>query len=330
VSINLWISKVLIDINKVSSHLLAIIIPAYKEEFLESALESLSLQTNKNFTLYIGDDNSPYELFPIVSKFTSEIDIVYKKFDENIGGVDLIKQWERCIDLINEESYVWLFSDDDLMDANCVDAFYNELITSEIKFDVYRFNTEIINSVGEVIFKNAHFSNPELSYNFLTKKLNREIESFVTEYIFSTKIYEETGRFVSFPLAWASDDATWTKFSFKKGICTIADGKVYWRMSDSNISNTSNANGAIKCFALIQFAEWGIKFFRDEEKDAELRTNFFKFIFDQYSGYKVRITLPFIWKIAIRLKKVLGVDYTFSFTFFLKKKLRQLRAGFFF
>ena len=41
---------------------LAIIIPAYKAAYLDRTLDSLSQQTDKEFSIYIGDDNSPYDL----------------------------------------------------------------------------------------------------------------------------------------------------------------------------------------------------------------------------------------------------------------------------
>ena len=57
---------------------LAIVIPAYKDLFLEDTLTSIANQTCKNFTLYVGDDNSPHDLYKIVRMFEQKIDIVYK------------------------------------------------------------------------------------------------------------------------------------------------------------------------------------------------------------------------------------------------------------
>ena len=41
---------------------LAIIIPAYKQRFLRETLDSIAKQNNHDFTVYIGDDASPYQL----------------------------------------------------------------------------------------------------------------------------------------------------------------------------------------------------------------------------------------------------------------------------
>jgi glycosyltransferase involved in cell wall biosynthesis len=99
---------------------LAIVIPAYKRMFFNKALSSIAKQTNKNFTLYIGDDCSPDNLYSVVQQFENIIDIVYKRFDDNLGARDLVAQWERCIDLVGDEKWIWLFSDDDMMDPTCV------------------------------------------------------------------------------------------------------------------------------------------------------------------------------------------------------------------
>ena len=48
---------------------LAIIIPAYKATFLSAALDSISAQTCKDFTLYVGDDCSPEPIGNIVEQY---------------------------------------------------------------------------------------------------------------------------------------------------------------------------------------------------------------------------------------------------------------------
>ena len=101
-------------------HRLAIIIPAYKATFLPAALDSIAMQTCKDFTLYVGDDCSPEPIGSIVEQYRDKIDLVYQRFDTNLGSKDLVAQWERCIAMSRDEPYIWLFSDDDVMEPNCV------------------------------------------------------------------------------------------------------------------------------------------------------------------------------------------------------------------
>ena len=96
---------------------LAIIIPAYKARFFREVLDSIVRQSNRDFTVYIGDDASPDDLESIVSDYKDKLDIFYFRFEQNWGGRDLVAHWERCIEL-SDEPLVWLFSDDDLRAGN--------------------------------------------------------------------------------------------------------------------------------------------------------------------------------------------------------------------
>src|SRR5687768_6055275 len=107
--------------------MLAIIIPAYKKQFLEKALESIARQSEKKYRVYIGDDNSPQDLKSVVDKFSSSVDINYHRYPTNLGRSNLVAHWERCIELSTNEPWLWLFSDDDMMSDNCVGEFYRAL-----------------------------------------------------------------------------------------------------------------------------------------------------------------------------------------------------------
>lgn len=131
---------------------LAIVIPAYKSTFLAAALESIAAQTCKDFTLYVGDDCSPNPIGEIVDRYWDKINLVYKRFDTNLGGKDLVAQWERCIDMTQGEEWLWLFSDDDVMEEKCVEEFYK---TIQCKPDagLVHFNVKRLdNATGELSF----------------------------------------------------------------------------------------------------------------------------------------------------------------------------------
>lgn len=85
---------------------LAIIIPAYKPNYLAETLESLAVQTNKNFRVYVGDDASPHDIKKIVDEFHNTLDIRYHRFEENMGAFSLVKQWERCVELSDEQLFI--------------------------------------------------------------------------------------------------------------------------------------------------------------------------------------------------------------------------------
>jgi glycosyltransferase involved in cell wall biosynthesis len=252
---------------------LAIIIPAFKEIFLEETLRSISEQTNKNFNIYIGNDASPGDIGSIVAKFQPVLNITYKEFTENLGGKDLVAHWQRCIDMAGHEEWLWLFSDDDLMDPGCVQQFLNTLDSSPA-FDIYHFNIKIINEKGDIIKTPLSF--PELisSEEFISLRLNDKISTFVVEYVFRKNKFQITGGFQHFDLAWGSDDATWIKTSIPNGIRTISGASVYWRNSPYNISpNTSNRQILLrKSDAEIQFAVWILALAKSGDIDLDPET----------------------------------------------------------
>lgn len=236
---------------------LAIIIPAFKNDFLDKTLESLSRQSNQNFIVYIGDDASPYDLKSIVDEFSSKLNIVYKRFEDNLGSKSLTKQWERCIELSNED-WVWLFSDDDLLSPSAIDSFY---ITLEKKPNskFFKFFTTMIDAEGKEIDLFRDKTNIETNMisakDFITKRLkNDRFRSYVVEYVFSRDLFERY-KFVDFPLAWSSDDATWLLYAIDNGGIDIIKDHIYWRLSGINISST-NVKDDEKQKASIQYMNW--------------------------------------------------------------------------
>lgn len=239
----------------------AIVIPAYKSEYLTSTLQSLSNQTNQDFTIYIGDDCSPYDLKSIVNEFSGQLDIVYHRFEDNLGSISLTRQWERCIDLTIEE-WIWLFSDDDIVAENAVQVFYEVYDPQSL---LYKFNTQVIDASGSLHSSYSKFDHLNLgqitlnSDDFIKNRLAcKGYRSFAVEYIFHRSLYEKF-KFVDFPLAWGSDDATWFLYSLNnKKKFTILPANVYWRYSGINISSDLKTLAVVeqKLEAAKQYIEW--------------------------------------------------------------------------
>src|SRR5580700_7490373 len=121
------------------SDLPTIVIPYYKLRYLDAALGSLATQTRSGFKVFIGDDASPEDPREIIGKYQGRLDIQYRRFAENLGGVSLAGHWNRCVHETNSE-WVWLFSDDDLAGPDCMDAFAGTLAETAGSFDVYLFD----------------------------------------------------------------------------------------------------------------------------------------------------------------------------------------------
>lgn len=234
---------------------LAIVIPAYKSQYLNATLLSISKQTDNDFTVYIGDDNSPDDIYGVVKCFDGMLKIIYKKFHDNLGSINLTLHWERCIAMTKNEKWIWLFSDDDLMDTNCISMFKQAVVSTQSMYDLFRFNTKIINHEGKVVQNNTVHPLVEDAYQFAISRLELKRSSYVVEYIFSKQKYLECGKFVNFPLAWSSDDATWINIGLDKGIFTISSPNVYWRYSFTNISSSQIFINE-KIAASLQYLIW--------------------------------------------------------------------------
>lgn len=241
---------------------LAIIIPAFKEKYLRETLESLSNQTNKDFNVYIGDDCSPHNLVDIVTDFDNLLSITYKRFDYNLGSTDLVAHWNRCVGLVAAEEWIWMFSDDDLLDINCVELFYSA-VKQNTSCKLWHFNVRIIDDSKNLIKETNDYPTYLTSLEFFNKRINYELDSFVVEYIINKQHFLNLGAFDSFDLAWAADDAAWIKFGDDYGIYTIPSAYVYWRLSGQNISSIENDKGILlrKLESNIEYLKFANGFF---------------------------------------------------------------------
>lgn len=247
---------------------LAIVIPAFKETFLDEAISSVANQTCKDFKLYVGDDYSPYDLKSIVDKYSNVIEIEYKRFDSNLGGKDLVAQWERCIDLINNEEWIWLFSDDDIMEPNCVEEFYR-YASRNPEADIFHFNVTVIDQFSNEYLNLSIPTFPDeiSSIDFYKKRMRGDLNSYVVEYVFKRETFCKVNRFESFDLAWGSDVATTLKLSLKKGyIITCENCFVKWRRSNENISpNVKGDFPRRKLSAVVNFLLWSESVLKTED-----------------------------------------------------------------
>ncbi|MFV0140397.1 glycosyltransferase [Empedobacter falsenii] len=111
---------------------LAIIIPYYKITFFEDCLNSLVNQTNKNFNVYIGNDNSPNDPKELIEKYSDQLQINYKKFDDNLGKDNLVLQWDRCINMSKQEEWIQFLDSDDIIKSTKLETIEN--IDNSINF----------------------------------------------------------------------------------------------------------------------------------------------------------------------------------------------------
>lgn len=244
---------------------LAIIIPAYKPNFLEETLKSLSLQTDKAFNVYIGDDSSAFPLDTIAKKYSQNLNITYKRFPNNLGKKNLIGHWNRCLDMIQEEEFFCMFSDDDMMENNCINAF-RKTLKNHPDFNVYHFDINIISANGKVLKKCIPFAKRLSTEDFFMELYRQKIDARMPEFIFRTEHFKKNGGFINFPKAYRSDNATVMSCAAGKGIMTINDNmaRVLWRDSGINVSTIKKPDHLMELSdANIEFFNWAHRYFND-------------------------------------------------------------------
>ncbi|MDQ6472081.1 glycosyltransferase family 2 protein [Flavobacterium sp. LHD-80] len=231
--------------------MLAIVIPYFNLLFFEETLKSLANQTDKRFKVYIGDDASPDNPKQLIEKYKGRFNLDYFRFQSNLGSISLTRQWERCIDLTENEEWIMILGDDDVLGKNVVEEFYKKKIEFDDKSNVVRFATKIINEKSGTVSESFLHPKWETASDSFCRKANFLTRSSLSEYLFSKKIYTKY-KFRTYPLAWHSDDMAWIDFCEQKLIFTINESLVFIRESNVSISGKRD-NKILKNKASVLF-----------------------------------------------------------------------------
>ena len=237
---------------------LAIVIPYYKIRFFEATLQSLALQTDKRFKVYIGNDASNEDPLQLLEKFQGQFDFDYKYYETNLGSISLTQQWERCLAQVQEEDWVMILGDDDTIDANCVALFYqNKDLVESKNCKVIRYATQVIDHNNAVL--SGLYTHPmyETSADFLIRKFKGGTRSSLSEFIFNKDALLKHN-FKDLPLAWFSDVLAVLEVSNFGLIYTINEAVVQFRLSGDNITSRAD-NLVLKNEASFDFFYYLIK-----------------------------------------------------------------------
>ncbi len=266
--------------------MLAIIIPYYKDVFFEQTLTSLANQTNKDFVVYIGDDASPSNCLPIINKFKDNLNISYKRFDQNFGSKSLVNQWKRCISLLKDENWFIILGDDDLLEENYIECFYNiQEIINQSSINLVRYSSVEIDDNNKKVSKKFTHPEYELSIDSLFRKLNGSNRSSLSEYVFKNS-ENITNIFIDFPNAYYSDDLSLLLATNFRTIYTVNASIFYFRKGNYNLSGVNS----------------------DYKKANEAEFLFYKYLLkhhrEKFTNYQKKIFLFKLDRLFIRNKSV--------------------------
>lgn len=230
------------------------VLPAYKAGFLKEAIDSILSQTYKDFELIIVNDASPEDLDSIIRSYHDER-IQYYINECNIGGKDLVAQWEHSISYAKGE-YLVLASDDDIYDSSYLFKM-DELVSQYPDVDVFRPRIKIIDAENNTTriygYLKEYMSQLEFCYHWMMGFIG----SGIPYYMVKREALLNIGGYINFPSAWGSDDATLLLLS-RNGVACSQEILFSFRMSGENISSVKNGPKLLqkKLYARLDFYKW--------------------------------------------------------------------------
>jgi len=274
-------------------------IPAFKSLFLKECIDSVLAQTYANFELIIINDCSPNPVENIINSF-NDPRIRYFKNDVNVGALNVIDNWNNCLNVAEGEFFILLGDDDKLLPTYLEE--FNTLIDKYNTLDVYHCRSYIINEQSESIRITP--INPEFEdiYDYITSCITSQREQFISDFVYRRSTLILNGGFYKLPLAWISDYLSSYIACGDKGIAHTNKIVFNYRVNSGNITSTGGMEH--KREASIRYFSW-IKSFLEGEPD------------DQDSLLK-RITLERAYVKALRMEQINFIRQTIGKRSFLQ------------
>lgn len=230
-----------------------ITIPAYKSQYLKEAIESVATQTYQDWELVIVDDCSPEDLRAVAEPFLKDSRIRYYHNEKNCGAVDVVDNWNICLEKATGD-YVICMGDDDRLKPCCLEV-YKSLIEAHPDLNVYHCMTEIINETGTVIGTQEERPEWESALSMLWNRWDHRNKQFIGDFCYRASYLKTTGGYYKLPLAWGSDDITALRAAKEQGIANTQVACFQYRDNGQTITSSAD-NAKIKIEAFVAQHRW--------------------------------------------------------------------------
>lgn len=230
------------------------VLPAYKAHFFKEAIDSILAQTYTDFELIIVNDASPEDLDSIVKSY-DDPRIRYYVNEQNIGGKDLVAQWNHCLEYATGE-YIILASDDDVYFPQYLEKM-DALVRKYPNVNVFRPRVQRIDADGNIVHIEGFIPEYTSLLEFPYYRFCEYIQSGIPFYIIKKEILLANGGFVSYPLAWYADDAI-VAIMAQNGMVSSSEILFSFRVSGESISTKENDASTLKkkIEATNQYYDW--------------------------------------------------------------------------
>ncbi len=242
----------------------SICIPAYKSKYLKACIQSILQQSLDNLELIVLNDCSPEPVEEIVMQF-KDSRINYHKNPVNVGALNLVDNWNKCLSLAIGE-FVVIMGDDDLLEPDYLEEF-SRLIEAYPDLDVYHCRSRVIDDDGKTVMLTPSSPSYERVYDSIWHRLRQYRSNYISDYLYRTAPLRDRGGFYYLPLAWGSDDITAYIASAEKGIAH--SNKPVFNYRSNRLSISSTGNDLEKMNANQGYAEWLKEFLRQKPTDPD-------------------------------------------------------------
>lgn len=222
------------------------------------------------------DDCSPEPLGEIVSAF-EDPRIRYIRNEENLGGKNLVSQWNHCISFA-KGNYIVLAADDDIYKP----SFCEEILRLARKYpqvDLIHSSVEQIDENGEHLFDDSILPEFTSKYEYLNWWLAGRSFTCIGNFAFKRTALLAMGGFMDFPCAFGSDIATPISLS-KNGVANTQEMLFCFRQSTQHLSADSSRFKE-KLEAISQLSEF-LRAIRYEEPDNPEDRTFYSIVNEDY------------------------------------------------
>ena len=232
------------------------LLPAFKGRYLDEMLRSIKAQTYTDFKVLISDDCSPEDLRSICEPYLSDPRFTYRRNEENMGSKSLVSHWNMLVDMC-DTPYLIMASDDDVYEPQFLEEI-DALVQKYPDVDLFRGRACKIDGNGKRYMCDGDMKSKMDQEEFV--HLIYQYSSFVSciaNFVYKRKSLLEKDKFIDFPLAWFSDEATNIMMS-QNGCCMTPNIVFGFRKSSTNISSKwgDREDCIKKTKATISFNKW--------------------------------------------------------------------------
>lgn len=211
------------------------LLPAYKPNFLEEALESIKNQTYCGFKVIVSDDCSPYDLKSIFDKVCSnDARFTFRRNERNMGAKSLVSHWNLLVGMCDTE-YLIMASDDDVYEPNFLEEA-DKLLVKYPNVNLLRARSRVIDDEGKIKSEEKTTEEWLDTLHFINRIYQEDWGGGIASFVYRTVRLKENGMFVDFPAAWFSDDVT-NFLMADNGCCLTPEITFRVRVSSVQISS---------------------------------------------------------------------------------------------